>query len=224
VGEWKKRISEELSAMFFQGGLEWVKHENETIEVVTEDGTFEVPVTEERYQDMLACWAKGCDCEQVQNPAGRAVLLALAAIAVIGLGNDAVKCAKDKFSDKKPPKHVMSPKGYKMVKEITATRICDVSGKKGTHYTCSGGSNYDLSLESYKAAKKKLKADLESWYERHPEEKKNENKAKKDEKDASDDDVSKKPESEKSDGETTKSEGDKADASDNDKSEAEEKS
>merc|ERR1740121_3252567 len=36
VGEWKRRIAEQLSAVFFQGGLEWVKHENETIEVVTE--------------------------------------------------------------------------------------------------------------------------------------------------------------------------------------------
>merc|ERR1712232_332969 len=114
-GEWKSRISENLSSIFFQGGLEWVKHENETIEVVTEDGTFEVPVTEERYQDLLACWARGCDCEQVKNPAGRAVLLALVAIAVIGLGHDGVRWLRDKFKDKKPSKHVMSPKGHKMV-------------------------------------------------------------------------------------------------------------
>merc|ERR1712151_1171402 len=80
AGEWKRRIAEQLSAVFFQGGLEWVKHENETIEVVTEDGTFEVPVTEERYQEMLACWAKGCGCEQVANPIGRAILFTLAAI------------------------------------------------------------------------------------------------------------------------------------------------
>lgn len=226
-GEWKKRISENLSAIFFQGGFEWVKSENETIEVVTEDGTFEVPVTEERHQELLACYWKGCDCEQVQNPAGRAVLLALAAIAVIGFGSDVVRWARDKFADKKPPKHVLSPKGHKMVKKACSYRICDVSGKKGTHYTCSGGSNYDLSQESYKAAKKKLKADLESWYERHPEEKKKdqENKAKKGEKDGSDDDdVSKKPENEKSDGEATKSESEKADASGDDKSEFEDKS
>merc|ERR1712060_1042771 len=101
----------------------------------------------------------------------------------------------DKFSDKKPPKHVLSKKGHKMVKEVSATRICDESGKRGTKYTCSGGTNYDLSLESYKAAKKKLKTDLEAWYERHPEEKKKDNKRKKDEKDGSDDDDgSKKPE------------------------------
>jgi len=141
--------------------------------------------------------------------------------------NDVVRWVRDKFSDKKPPKHVMSPKGYKMVKEVSTKRLCDVSGKRGTAYTCSGGSNYDLSLESYKAAKKKLKADLESWYERHPEEKKKdkENKAKKGEKDGSDDDdVSKKPENEESGGETAKSEGEKADASNDDKSEAEDKS
>merc|ERR1712196_10347 len=106
----------------------------------------------------------------VQNPIGRMVLLSLAAIAVTLLGRDAVKCAMDKFADKKPPKHVMSPKGYKMVKEVSTKRVCDVSGKKGTHYTCSGGSNYDLSLESYK------------------EERKKEKKAQKGEKDDSDDD------------------------------------
>merc|ERR1711972_440976 len=46
AGEWKKRIAEELSAVFFQGVLEWVKHENETIEVETEEGTFEIEVNE----------------------------------------------------------------------------------------------------------------------------------------------------------------------------------
>merc|ERR1712060_728580 len=101
-----------------------------------------------------------------------------------------------------------------MVKEtsINMKRICNVSGKRGTSYKCSGDSNYDLSLDSYKAAKKKIKADLESWYERHPEEKKKDKKDKKDEKDGSDDDdVSKKSENEKSDGETTKSEAVKSD-------------
>merc|ERR1712151_565713 len=168
--------------------------------------------------------AKGCDCEQVKNPVGRGVLMALAAIAVIGLMSDSVKCAWDKFKDKKPPKHVMSPKGYKMVKEASPNmkRICNVSGKRGTVYKCSGGSNYDLSLESYKAAKKKIKADLEAWYERHPDEKKKDKQHKKKEKKGrDDDDGSKKPDSEKSDGEATKSEVEKSDASDNDKSEAE---
>merc|ERR1712003_111866 len=105
-----------------------------------------------------------------------------------------------------------------MVKEASPNmkRICNVSGKRGTLYKCSGGTNYDLSLESYKAAKKKLKTDLEAWYERHPEEKKKDNKRKKPENeksDASDNDKS----------ETTKSEAEKSEASDNDKSEAESK-
>merc|ERR1712190_615791 len=132
----------------------------------------------------------------------------MGAIAIGGLGYDSFKCVWDKFSVKKPPKHVMSPKGHKMVKEVSAKRICDVTGKRGTHYTCSGGTNYDMSLESYKAAKKKLKADLESWYERHPEEKKKDKKANKGEKDGSDDDDdTKKSGNEKSEGETGKSEG-----------------
>jgi len=46
VGEWKRRIAEEMSAVFFQAGLDWVKNENETIEIVTEEGTFEVEVSE----------------------------------------------------------------------------------------------------------------------------------------------------------------------------------
>merc|ERR1711870_12958 len=128
------------------------------------------------------------------------------------MGSDGVKCAKDKYTDKKPPKHVLSPKGYKMVKEASPNmkRICNVSGKRGTAYKCSGGTNYDLSLESYKAAKKKLKTDLEAWYERHPEEKKKDNKRKKDEKDGSDEDeAGKTPENEKSDSETTRSEREK---------------
>merc|ERR1712216_607416 len=149
----------------------------------------------------------GCGCEQVKNPIGRGVLLAIAAIGIIGLGKDVVQWLWDKFADKKPPKHVMSPKGHKMVEKVSANNICDVSGKRGTDYTCSGGSNYDMSLESYKAAKKKLKADLEAWYERHPEEKKKddekkkEKKAKKGEKDGNDDDDDpKKSQNEKSEG------------------------
>merc|ERR1712190_45058 len=71
AGEWKKRIAEELSAVFFQGGLEWVKSENETIEVITEDGTFQVEVNEARYATMEECWARACGCEQANNPLSR---------------------------------------------------------------------------------------------------------------------------------------------------------
>merc|ERR1711920_387308 len=113
-------------------------------------------------------------------------------------------------------------KGHKMIKEVSNKRFCDVTGKRGTHYTCSGGSNYDMNLESYKAAKKKLKADLEAWYKKNPKEKKKdeeEKKKKKDKKDDSDDDddVTKTSENEKSEGETEKSDATKT--SENEKSE-----
>merc|ERR1719252_286962 len=55
AGEWKKRIAEEMSAVFFQGGLDWVKSENETIEVVTDAGVFEAAVSEAKYEVMLEC-------------------------------------------------------------------------------------------------------------------------------------------------------------------------
>merc|ERR1719281_717976 len=44
AGEWKYRIAENLSSVFFQGGLDWVKSDNDPIEVITEEGTFEVVV------------------------------------------------------------------------------------------------------------------------------------------------------------------------------------
>merc|ERR1711990_787491 len=41
VGEWKRRVVEELSAVFFVGGYEtWPKNENDTIDVETELGNF----------------------------------------------------------------------------------------------------------------------------------------------------------------------------------------
>merc|ERR1712196_68683 len=33
AGEFKRRMAENLSAVFFQGGWDWVRHENESIEV-----------------------------------------------------------------------------------------------------------------------------------------------------------------------------------------------
>merc|ERR1719296_512141 len=64
AGEFKRRIAENLSTIFFQGGAEWAKHDNDTIEVVTEDGTFEIEVSEAKYEVMLGCWERGCGCEQ----------------------------------------------------------------------------------------------------------------------------------------------------------------
>lgn len=240
-GEWKKRVAEELSAVFFQGGLEWVKHENETIEVVTEDGTFMIEVNEEKYKVMAECWARGCGCEQAANPVGRGILFTLAAIGIGGLLSDSLKLGWEKLRGKKPSKHVLSKKGFRMEEKANKNHICDVCGKVGTHYQCSNSTPYDMCKDCYKAAKKKLKVELEAWYKKKPEEKKKDEEKKKEkknkkgekgDKDDSDDD-DKKSETEKSDGAeaTSGAEGDKAESSkadedktDDDKSEAEEKS
>merc|ERR1712113_170098 len=157
MGEWKRRIAEHLSMVFFQGGLEWVKHENETIEVETEDGTFEIGVTEEKYAEQSACWARGCDCEQAKSPIGRAILYTLAAIGIAGLFSDVFKLGWDKFTGKKPPKHVLSKKGFRLEEKQSSTHLCDMCGKRGTQYSCTGGSPYDLCKTCYKNAKKKVK-------------------------------------------------------------------
>lgn len=235
AGEWKRRIAEQLSAVFFQGGLEWVKHENETIEVVTEEGTFEVGVNEEKFAEQSVCWARGCDCEQAKNPAGRVVLFTLAAIGIIGLMSDTLKLGWEKFAGKKPAKHVQCKKGHRLEEKPNAKHVCDICGKSGTHYQCGSGCPYDLCKVCYKSAKKKLKAELEAWYEKHPEEKKKDEDKKKEKKkkgekgDRDDSDEDKKSETEKSEG-AEGVEGEKAESSkpdedktDDDKSEAEEK-
>merc|ERR1712060_777663 len=51
AGEWKRRVAEELSAVFFVGGWDtWPKNEHEKVEVETELGVFEVPVSAENYE------------------------------------------------------------------------------------------------------------------------------------------------------------------------------
>jgi hypothetical protein len=170
AGEWKKRIAEELSAMFFQGGLtSWVKSENESIEVVTEDGTFEVEVNEQKYEIMLDCWKRSCGCEQANNPIARMVMMAMLVIAIGGLGFDSFKVLWDKFSGKKPAKHVQCKKGHKMEEVKAAPRnYCDLCGQAGTTYQCSVSCNYDLCKVCYKASKKKQKDELAAWLEKHP--------------------------------------------------------
>merc|ERR1712050_655150 len=77
VGEWKNRIAENMSSMFFQGGFDWIKGINETLEVITEEGTSQVEVNEEKYVELMSCWRYACGCEQAQNPLGRAIGIAL---------------------------------------------------------------------------------------------------------------------------------------------------
>jgi len=205
VGEWKRRIAEQLSAVFFQGGLEWVKHDNETIQVETEDGVFEIPVSEEKFEVQSKCWDRGCDCEQAKNPMGRAILFTIAAIGIAGLMSDVLKLGWNKITGKKPAKHVLSKKGFKLEEKVCTTRLCDMCGKRGTQYSCTGGSPYDLCKVCYKNAKKKIKAELDAWYEKHPKEKKQDEEKKKEkkrkgEKDDGSDDEGKKSETDKSEG------------------------
>lgn len=101
-GEWKYRIVEEMSAVFFQGGWEWVKGDNEIIEVVTEEGTFQTKVSEAKYAQMMECWKAACGCEQADNPIMKIFMFLLLICALGGLSYDSVKL----FSGgKTPPKH-----------------------------------------------------------------------------------------------------------------------
>jgi len=184
AGEWKKRIAEELSAVFFQGGLDWVKSENETVEVVTEDGTFEAVVSEAKFAAQLDCWKRGCGCEQAKNPKMRMILLTILVLSVGGIGTDGFKLLWEKVKGKKPAKHVMSAKGHRMTEtKMAYSHHCDICGKSGTTYTCSGGTNYDMCEPCYKNAKKEVKAKWKVWIEKHPEDA----KKKKGEKDEEDD-------------------------------------
>eukprot|EP00929_Paragymnodinium_shiwhaense_P028659 TRINITY_DN16573_c0_g1_i1.p1 TRINITY_DN16573_c0_g1~~TRINITY_DN16573_c0_g1_i1.p1 ORF type:complete len:395 (+),score=125.97 TRINITY_DN16573_c0_g1_i1:83-1186(+) len=187
AGEWKKRIAEELSAVFFQGGFDWVKSENETIEVVTETGTYQIEVNEAKYEVMLECWARACECEQAKNPVARMIFLALLVVALSGFGYDAFKLALDKFSDKKPPGKVLCKKGQKIEEvKFNARHYCDMCGVAGTIYQSQDGT-YDMCKNCYKKAKKKAKDELAAWLARHPEDPDNK-KPKKEKKGKGDDD------------------------------------
>jgi len=183
AGEVKKRIAEDLSAVFFQGGFDWVKHDGETIEVITEDGTFEAIVSEEKWAEQSQCWARGCECEQAKNPVGKAILLTLLAIAVGGVMFDSLKLSYEKFKGKKPPKHVECRRGHRVEEvKFTRTHYCDICGKQGINYQCSVSCPYDLCKDCYKGAKKKMKDALQAWYDKHPEEKAKDEEKKKEKK------------------------------------------
>merc|ERR1712139_373591 len=69
AGEFKRRIAEELSAVWFVGGWDdWPKAEGDTVEVHTANGTFTAAITEENYNNMKEYWARGCGCEQAKSP------------------------------------------------------------------------------------------------------------------------------------------------------------
>jgi len=197
VGEWKKRVAEEMSMVFFQGGLDWVKSENETIEVITEDAvtglpvTFQVEVSEAKYASMMECWKRSCGCEQADNPKTKMVLFALLLCALGGLSWDSIKLGLESFRGKKPDKHVQCKKGHRMVEvNFAYSHLCDICRKSGTCYQCNVSCNYDMCKLCYKAAKKKTKAALKVYLEKHPEDEDNKKKDKKD-KDDSDDDTKK---------------------------------
>ncbi|CAK0832595.1 unnamed protein product [Prorocentrum cordatum] len=186
AGEYKRRIAENISTISFCGGLDWAKHDGEMIEVETEDGTFEVEVTEAKYEVLLECWKRGCDCEQAKNPKMKAIFIALGVIAVGGLSYDSLKVAWAKISGAKPPKHVECKKGHRMEKvKLTRTHYCDVCGVAGTLYQCRENCNFDMCKKCYDDRKTKVKATFAAWLEKHPEEKSKKNK--KDDEDQRDD-------------------------------------
>jgi len=198
VGEWKKRVAEEMSMVFFQGGLEWVKSENETIEVITEhcvddvctNQTTVTEINEAKYEELLQCWSRSCGCEQANNPKMKIVFFAIFLCALGGLGWDGFKLAWEKIKGSKPSKHVLCKKGYRMVEgDHMYSHICDICRKTGTCYSSSLATcNYDMCKSCYKAAKKKARAAWKVWLEKHPED---EDAKKKDKKDDSDDDAKK---------------------------------
>jgi hypothetical protein len=186
VGEWKKRLAEEMSMVFFQGGLEWPRNENETVEVITEDGTFQAEVNEAKYEIMMGCWKSSCGCEQANNPKMKILLLSLLVCALGGLSYDSVKLAYESLRGKKPEKHVVCKKGHKLVEGNHAySHICDICRKSGTCYACTASCNYDMCKVCYKGAKKKARAAWKAWLEKHPEDPDNKKKDKDDDDDDS---------------------------------------
>merc|ERR1711862_783426 len=74
--------------------------------------------------------------------------------------------------------------------------------KSGTGYSCNANCNYDLCKVCYKAQKKKTRAKLKEWLEKHPDDPDN----KKKEKDEDEDDDAKKEDSQSEAGEKSKKE------------------
>merc|ERR1712187_676690 len=204
AGEWKRRIAENMSSVFFQGGLEWVKHDNETIEVVLESGVVMVEVSEYKYEQMLACWKYACGCEQSNSPITRVIFFILLAIAVGGLGYDSFTVLWAKIVGKKPPKHVECKhcKNYKMEEvKYASNHYCDLCSTRGTTYHCSRGTscNYDMCKACYQTERKKVKAAWKAWVAKHPEGGDKKDKKKKDKKDSDDEDEKKSEKSETED-------------------------
>jgi len=186
AGEWKRRVAENLSTIFFQGGSEsWAKHDGDIIEVITEEGTFEVNVTEAKYEEMVECWKRGCGCEQANHPTMKVLFITMGVIAISGLCYDSFKAAYKKIVGEKPPKHVLSKAGHRMVKIKPSSKYyCDACGSRGVAYQCSGDTEYHLTKKCYEEAKAKVKIAWKKWLEDHPEDR----KSKKDGKDDKDDD------------------------------------
>jgi hypothetical protein len=191
AGEWKKRVAEEMSMVFFQGGLDWVRNENETIEVITEEGTFQAEINEAKYATMMDCWKRGCSCEQANNPKMKIILFTLLMCALGGVSYDSFKLAWEQFRGAKPSKHVECKKGHRMVEvKEQYSHICDICRKSGTTYQCTASCNYDMCKVCYKAAKKKQRAKYKEYLEKHPEDEDNKKKDKDDD-DKDDDDAKK---------------------------------
>mmetsp|Transcript_53694 Transcript_53694/g.100623 ORF Transcript_53694/g.100623 Transcript_53694/m.100623 type:complete len:294 (-) Transcript_53694:159-1040(-) len=147
AGEWKRRVAEELSAVYFVGGWEeWPKSEGEPVEVELVDGNFSVPITAENYEAIKDCWARGCGCEQAANPKMKGILFALLAICVFGIGWDSVKLTFERFfSDKKKDKKDKKDKKEKKEKKDKKAKKGDdeVTGDESTTETKSEKDDVD---------------------------------------------------------------------------------
>jgi len=139
AGEWKRRVAEELSAVYFVGGWEeWPKSEGEPIDLELEDGNMSMPITTENYELIKECWARGCGCEQAANPKVKAILWSLLAICVGGIALDSFKVTKEKFlggdkKDKKDKKEKKEKKDKKDKKDKKSKKGDDeVTGDEST--------------------------------------------------------------------------------------------
>eukprot|EP00930_Biecheleria_cincta_P040885 TRINITY_DN2799_c0_g1_i1.p1 TRINITY_DN2799_c0_g1~~TRINITY_DN2799_c0_g1_i1.p1 ORF type:complete len:294 (-),score=86.00 TRINITY_DN2799_c0_g1_i1:64-945(-) len=178
VGEWKRRVAEELSAMYFiTGGEGWPKSDGEPIEVELEDGNYSIPITPANYELIKDCWARGCGCEQAANPKMKVVMLTLLAIALSGLGWDVFKMVYEKFfGGKKKDKEKKEKKDKKEKKEKKEKKTKKGDGEAtGDESTAEPKSHSETEKEEEKSEKdtEKSETDKEDKSETEKEDEKN---------------------------------------------------
>eukprot|EP00397_Hematodinium_sp_SG-2012_P009644 GEMP01009735.1.p1 GENE.GEMP01009735.1~~GEMP01009735.1.p1 ORF type:complete len:304 (+),score=96.84 GEMP01009735.1:32-913(+) len=118
VGEAKRRIAQNLYAVFWMGGLDgWPTGEDKTIYIKTSEFEGEVELSAEKATKLEACWMEGCDCDQAKSPLMRIFFGILLAACIGGLGYDSLSLAKGKDKKKKKERDPAKKKERKEKKE-----------------------------------------------------------------------------------------------------------